>query len=138
MTTDDFWEHTREEGACQVWTGGRNREGYGRARVGGETTDYAHRIAYRLAVGPIPFGMLVCHRCDNPPCIYPMHLFLGTAADNIHDAMAKGRFAPAVALARVTIVDITDVRRGIRTVDQVAADLAVSRRTVYRAMAAAA
>ncbi len=52
---------------------------------------YAHRVAYELATGPIPEGMVVCHRCDTPACINPDHLFVGTQQDNIADMHRKGR-----------------------------------------------
>ena len=67
-----------------------NHNGYGRLWVGGRTVA-AHRFAWELAYGPIPHGMQVCHRCDNPPCVRPDHLFLGTARDNARDRDAKGR-----------------------------------------------
>lgn len=78
---------------CVEFTGARTEHGYGRLSRGGRGSGYerAHRVAWELANGPIPAGMWVLHRCDNPPCCNPKHLFLGTATDNVADMMAKGR-----------------------------------------------
>lgn len=89
------------DSGCWEWTRSKATNGYGRIT----NSLSAHRAAYELFVGPIPDGMQVCHRCDNPPCCNPAHLFLGTAADNAHDRDAKGRgaFGPnAPRLKRVS------------------------------------
>ena len=81
---------------CWEWMGHLDTHGYGQIRTGHTTQRSVHRVAWELVNGPIPAGMVVCHRCDNPRCIRAEaggagHLFLGTQADNVRDAMAKGR-----------------------------------------------
>ena len=78
--------------ACWLWKGGRLHFGHGAVDVNGKQ-DRAHRIAWILTVGPIPAGLCVLNRCDNPPCCNPLHLFLGTKADNVLDRDRKGRTA---------------------------------------------
>lgn len=94
--SERFWDKVDKSADCWLWTSAKNMDGYGEMLVGrGSNGRYkwerAHRMSYRLAIGPIPKGLWVLHRCDNPPCVRPDHLFLGTAADNAHDRDAKGR-----------------------------------------------
>ncbi len=78
---------------CWEWQASCNPAGYGGFQFNGRFGK-AHRAAWELANGPIPEGICVLHRCDNPPCCNPAHLWLGTYADNHRDAVAKGRIDP--------------------------------------------
>ena len=75
---------------CWLWTAGVNNKGYGYFGFN-STVVGAHRVAYELYIGPIPDKLYVLHSCDNPPCVNPKHLFLGTSGDNMGDMMRKGR-----------------------------------------------
>lgn len=90
-----FWSRASKPSlnACWEWQGGKTSDGYGASAIRNKSA-LAHRVAWELANGPIPAGMEVCHRCDNPPCVNPAHLFLGSHADNIRDMFAKGRGNP--------------------------------------------
>lgn len=78
-----------KENGCIEWTGLKDKDGYGMLYRLGITR--AHRVSYTTYKGPIPEGALICHRCDNPSCINPAHLFLGTHKINADDRDLKGR-----------------------------------------------
>jgi hypothetical protein len=86
-----FWGRVeRKSEGCWEWRGRILQNGYGQFDVKRRPTA-AHRYAYELTYGAIPDGLIVCHRCDNPRCVRPDHLFLGSHADNARDKSAKGR-----------------------------------------------
>jgi hypothetical protein len=99
-----FWAKVNKDGPtmphmespCWVWTAFKNQGKYGMVGVGGRKVRLAHRVSWILSNGPIPHdgsahGICVLHRCDNPSCVNPSHLFLGTNADNVRDKTSKGR-----------------------------------------------
>lgn len=83
-----FWEKVdiRSNNECWEWLAGVGGDGYGKFKNG-----LAHRFAWELSFGNIPKGNYVCHKCDNPPCCNPEHLFLGEQIDNMRDMVSKGR-----------------------------------------------
>ncbi|MFD8088690.1 HNH endonuclease signature motif containing protein [Streptomyces malaysiensis] len=86
-----FWLRVAKSDGCWTWRAALNAYGYGAFWTADKKVVGAHRFSYQLHYGPIPEGMWVLHRCDNPPCVRPDHLFLGSPADNIHDMDSKGR-----------------------------------------------
>jgi hypothetical protein len=87
-----FWAKVDQRADCWLWLGARNATGYGHAILNGKQTT-AQRVAWELTHGPIPAGQFALHRCDNPSCVRPSHLFLGTHQDNMADMVGKGRAA---------------------------------------------
>ena len=84
--------HRPELGKCWVWTASKYQNGYGQFSIGRKAI-FAHRLSFEIAHGQIAPGWCVCHACDNKPCVNPGHLWLGSYADNMRDASAKGRMA---------------------------------------------
>lgn len=91
---DKFWKKVRrgDPNSCWIWLAGKDQQGYGAFRVRC-VYHRAHRVAYTIAKGPIPDGMVVMHSCDTPSCVNPAHLSVGTDADNVRDMHKKGRNA---------------------------------------------
>jgi hypothetical protein len=112
MNDLQFWETLDQSGgpdACWPWTAYCEPKGYGRVKFDGKT-ERAHRVAFRLHHGRD--ALFCCHRCDNPVCCNPAHLFDGNHADNMADMKAKGR-APRGERGRskITAQDVRDIRR---------------------------
>lgn len=85
-----FWSRVLKTDECWVWQGTVDRDGYGHIKHNGKNVR-SHRVAYILQIGEITDGLFVCHHCDNPACVRPDHLFLGTCSDNMKDCTRKGR-----------------------------------------------
>jgi len=90
-TLEEILSYTEQVGDCLEWTRCYNSDGYPRMAWNGSTNGKVHRIVYELSTGESPNGYVVRHRCDNPRCVNPSHLELGTALDNIKDREDRGR-----------------------------------------------
>lgn len=137
-TVATFWTHVRKTTGCWFWTGSVNTiTGYGRCRIDARTST-AHRLSYRLAYGPVPDGLSVCHHCDTRLCVRPDHLFVGTTADNLRDMVLKGRNAlkqgecnPKARLSGMKVLKIrTLYRTGQYLQRQLATRFGVSQLTI--------
>ena len=122
-----------ETGACWIWTGNRPDDRYGHFSVNGATVK-AHRWLYERLNGPIPDGLVVRHHCDNPACVNPDHLAIGTAQQNTADMLSRGRGAdrrgerhPLVRLTEDDVRSIRALRAGGATETSLATRFGVGR-----------
>lgn len=147
-----FWKHVLvvDGDGCWEWLASKDVGGYGAFTCEGKSWK-AHRFSWVMENGPIPEGLVVCHRCDNPGCVRPSHMFIGTVADNNHDRDAKGRTArgdtcePALrprgsrcGTAKLTEQQVVEIRRlgSARMKRQAIADMFnVSIATIERVLA---
>lgn len=137
---DTFWSKVRKSDGCWEWLAAKNGNGRGAVSFRGKM-DLAYHVAWILTHGEIPDDLYVLHRCDNPGCVNPDHLFLGTQADNIADKVAKGRQARGAdySNARLTQAQAEEIRTryqagGISTY-QLAREYGVSQQTTHRIVA---
>lgn len=138
-----FWEKVRRssKNACWVWTASRLKAsgGYGQIRTAGAGSKMikAHRLSWIIHNGPIPTGMCVLHRCDNPPCVNPRHFFLGTNVENTEDSVMKGRRAKGERIARATTTarqarEVKRRRKDGQKSSEIARELGLTKDVVYQ------
>lgn len=130
-----FWQYVSKTDTCWLWTGAHNPSGYGliNKKAG---SSLAHRVSWLLHCGIIPEGVDVCHICDNPPCVNPGHLFLGTRQDNMSDSKRKGRNATGArhGRRRLSAEEVVRIRQqyagGHISHRQLASDFGVTHGTI--------
>lgn len=129
-----FWENVDLLGDCWEWRGGIRHHEYGNFTDGSRKGWLAHRYSYVMFYGTFPEELLVCHHCDNPPCVRPDHLFLGTSADNVYDIVQKGRHHiwKRGGYAALTHEDIEYIQASGETQTSLAERFEVNRTTIRK------
>lgn len=135
-----LWKHIAisQPNECWPWQGRCTPSGHGQIKCFGRhgTAIHAHRVAYVVAYGPIPEGMVVRHRCDTPACCNPNHLILGTHADNVRDRVARGRSATGAhnGRAKLTPEQVATIRErltnGTESLQSLGTCYGVDRKTI--------
>lgn len=151
LSPELFWTRVNKQSGdgCWLWMGARSRAGYGHIYASDWYDEQgrrhivwvkAHRRSWELENGPIPEGLSMCHHCDNPPCVRPSHLFVGTHKDNSDDCARKNRRSnrrgSANPNAKLTLADADAIRRAYRdetkTQTEIGALYGVSQKTVSK------
>lgn len=133
-----FWSKVSKGDGCWEWQAARNHRGYGQFRLainGKSHMQQAHRVSWLIHYSELPSGLHVCHHCDNPGCVRPDHLFLGTDADNAADRDRKGRGCSRtgpVKLANEDVNQLFAMRDQGMTQKQIASALGCSHQLVSR------
>jgi len=119
-----FWDKVDKSGDCWIWTACCNKDGYGRFGIGRHKTVLAHRHSYELEHGSIQASAHVLHKCDNPPCVNPAHLFIGDQVSNMLDRDQKGRVAKGEAAgpSKLSADQVREIRARANEPRQVLAD----------------
>ena len=135
-----------DKNGCWNWTGSKNPEGYGNVGIGSRKngthkTAKAHRVSFFVFNGIDPDGLDVCHKCDNPSCINPDHLSLGTEKDNVRDMMEKGRGShlppekcSATKLTKEQVLQAKQLRKQGKSYYSMAKTFGVYRETIRQAV----
>lgn len=120
-----FWAKVDKSRDCWTWTDYCTSKGYGRIRVD-ERIRYAHRVSYEMHVGPIPEGLQVRHHCDNPSCVRPDHMTVGTSQDNSDDMVEHGRALTGEVnpMTPLSEADVREIKRLYRDGEATQYDLA--------------
>lgn len=118
-----FWKYTKIAKSpvlCWNWIGPKNHAGYGSMKINQKQIG-AHRFSYKLHIGDIPIGLFVCHSCDNPSCVNPTHLWLGTPQENMTDKIKKGRtrschmYGETNPKSKLSVRDVEEIRKLYKT-----------------------
>lgn len=130
----EFWNYVNQTETCWLWKGSMYPNGYGSFKH----HQKAHRVAFEICHGPIPSGLWVLHKCDNPPCVRPDHLFLGTPSDNARDMIKKNRHGKGAARGeshrshKLTAAQVLNIRSSEQAPLALAQVYSVTRRTIYQ------
>jgi hypothetical protein len=130
---------------CWEWLSYKNPNGYGQTKIGGRNGKHilSHRLSWVVNFGEIPDGLHVCHKCDNPSCVNPNHLFLGTNLDNIKDRMAKGRSRaawkgiarekhPSCKVSDAQVFEMVMLRKSGKSISMIAPMFGITKRHISK------